>query len=319
MLDIDEIPAESVQLGLTGLYVSPLGLGTWAWGDRLIWQYGKGYGEEDLAGAFRAALAEGVNFVDTAEVYGQGRSERFLGQFVKRTQRRLVSIATKFAPLPNRVRPGSVPAALRRSLERLQTDRVDLYQIHWPWSLVGVETWVSGLADTFDQGLTQAVGVSNYGLVATRRANAVLAARGIPLASNQVRYSLLDRKIERNGVLAFCQDQSITVIAYSPLAQGLLTGKYSVENPPPGMRRRQFSRKYLARIAPLMAVLHEIAGAHGKTPAQVALNWVICKGTLPIPGAKTAKQAADNAGALGWRLDSGEVAALDEASALAIA
>lgn len=319
MLEVNEIPSETpvetIELGRTGLFVSPLGVGTWAWGDRFTWQFGQGYGEQDLIEAFRVTLAAGINLFDTAEIYGQGQSERYLGEYVSQIPRHLVTIATKFAPLPQRLRREDVVKALRGSLERLQMDHVDLYQIHWPWSIVRVETWGSGLVDAVEQGLTRTVGVSNYNLDQTRRAFAVLSARGIPLASNQVRYSLLDRKVELSGLLNFCRERGITLIAYSPLAQGLLTGKYSAENPPSGMRRRQFSRRYLARITPLMAVLRDVAGAHDKTPGQVALNWCICKGTLPIPGAKTAKQASENAGALGWRLDASEVTALDEASA----
>ena len=126
-------------------------------------------------------------------------------------------------------------------------------------------------------------------------------------------YSLLQRGPERSGLLAACRDLGVTLIAYSPLGQGLLTGKYTAEHPPPGARRRRARR--LDRIEPLIGLLRQIGEAHGgKTPAQVALNWAICKGTVPIPGAKNARQAGDNAGALGWRLADDEVAALDAAS-----
>jgi aryl-alcohol dehydrogenase-like predicted oxidoreductase len=147
------------------------------------------------------------------------------------------------------------------------------------------------------------------------RAHEVLAKRGVPLASNQVEYSLLNRKVERNGVLGRCHELGATVIAYSPLAKGALTGKYTPEHPPSGLRRRMFSRERLASIQPLIGLLREIGTAHGgKTPAQVSLNWLLCKAVVPIPGAKNGRQAAENAAALGWRLSAAEVAALDQAS-----
>ncbi len=145
-------------------------------------------------------------------------------------------------------------------------------------------------------------------------AAAVLAARGVPLASNQVEYSLLERRIERNGVLDACRERGISIIAYSPLAKGMLTGKYTADNPPPGGRARMYNRAYLERMTPLLQTLRGIGEAHGKTPAQVSLNWLLCQGAIPIPGAKNARQATDNAGALGWRLDAGEVEELSRVS-----
>jgi len=148
-----------------------------------------------------------------------------------------------------------------------------------------------------------------------RRAHDVLAKRGIPLASNQVEYSLLHRQPERNGVLAACRDLRVALIAYSPVAKGILTGKYTPQNPPPGVRGRQWNFKPLAHIQPLIARLREVGEAHGgKTPAQVALNWLIQKGALPIPGVKNARQVQDNLGALGWSLTPDEVELLDQAS-----
>jgi aryl-alcohol dehydrogenase-like predicted oxidoreductase len=147
------------------------------------------------------------------------------------------------------------------------------------------------------------------------RAHAALARRGVPLASNQVEYSLLDRKPETSGLVSVCRDLSVTIIAYSPIAKGVLTGKYTPDNIPPGMRSRIYNQKYLAKIQPLIGVLKEIGQTHGnKTPSQVALNWLICKGAVPIPGAKNLRQVQENFGALGWRLTDEEVAKLDEMS-----
>ena len=311
---------ETVPLGKTDLRVSPLGLGVWQWGDTMMWGYGKGYGEADLRPVFDATLDAGINFIDTAEMYGRGRSETLLGQFVQQAgvRDRLV-IATKFAPLPWRLSPNRLIQALRNSLNRLGLSRVDLYQIHFPFSPIPVEIWMEALAKAVEAGLTRAVGVSNYSPSQTMRAHAALARYGIPLASNQVEYSLLDRKPETSGLVKVCRDLGVTLIAYSPIAKGMLTGKYTPDNVPPGMRGRMYNRQYLGKIQPLIGLLNEIGQAHGvansaKTPSQVSLNWLICKGAVPIPGAKNLGQAQENLGALGWRLTDEEVARLDEAS-----
>ena len=307
-------PKERVTLGKTDLRVSPLGLGTWAWGDRIMWGYGNGYRDSDLEAAYRATVDADINFLDTAELYGFGQSEKLLARFTQ-ADKRPVILASKFMPLPWRLRKGQLISALRGSLKRLNASKLDLYQIHWPSPPVAVETWAEGLADTVEAGLTRAVGVSNYNADQMRRAHGVLAKRAIPLASNQVEYSLLDRSPERNGVFDACRELGITLIAYSPLAMGMLTGKYTPDNPPPFPRRRQYNGAYLARIQPLIGLMKQIGEAHGgKSPAQVALNWVICKGAIPIPGAKTVSQAQHNVGALGWRLTDAEVMALDDAS-----
>src|SRR5512139_3680445 len=305
-----------ISLGKTDLRVTPLGLGIWQWGDTMTWEYGKDYGDADLKQIYEATLAAGINFIDTAEVYGQGRSERVVGQFMAETQTRdQVVLATKFAPLPWRLSSGRLLHALRESLNRLGLSQVDLYQIHWPYTPVSVETWMEAMADAVEAGLTRAVGVSNFSPGQTIRAQAALARRGVPLASNQVEYSLLVRTPETSGLVKVCRDLGVTIIAYSPIAKGALTGKYTPDHRPSGMIRRKYTRSYLARIQPLIDVLKEIGQAHGgKTPSQVSLNWLMCQGAVPIPGAKNLRQAQENFGALGWRLTDEEVARLDEAS-----
>ncbi len=302
-----------------------MGVGTWQWGDTLVWQYGRGYAAGEVRAAFDAARAAGLTFFDSAEVYGFGRSERFLGEFTRSDAPGgglgTVRVATKFAPLPWRLTAGSVVRALRGSLRRLGLPAVDLYQIHWPLPLVRIETMMNGLADAVQAGLARAVGVSNYSLEQMERAHAALAKRGVALASNQVHYSLLNRQVERAGLLARSAALGVTVIAYSPLEMGLLTGKYMAEKPPSGSRAGRYSRDYLARIQPFIERLRQLGAAHRgpegeRTSAQVALNWTMCKGALPIPGAKNAQQAQQNAGALGWRLTADEVAELDQASQL---
>jgi aryl-alcohol dehydrogenase-like predicted oxidoreductase len=173
---------------------------------------------------------------------------------------------------------------------------------------------MDGLADACQAGLVRAVGVSNYNVEQTRRAQAALARRGVPLATNQVQYSLLHRDPERSGLAQVCRELGVTLIAYSPIAKGMLSGKYTPDHLPQGMVRRQYTREYLARIQPLIAALREIGQAHGgKTPSQVSLNWLMCKGAIPIPGAKNVRQLQENIGALGWSLDEHEVAALEAA------
>ena len=174
---------------------------------------------------------------------------------------------------------------------------------------------MDAMAEAAKSGLTRAVGVSNYSAEQTRRAHERLAKHGVTLASNQIQHSLLHRRPERNGTIAACHELAVTVIAYSPIAKGVLSGKYTPENVPPGLRGRMYNREYLAKVQPLIGLMKEIGQAHGaKTPTQVALNWLICKGAVPIPGAKNARQAQDNAGGMGWRMSEAEVRALDEAS-----
>ncbi len=295
------------------LHATEIGVGAWAWGDRIIWNYGGSYTDEDVRGAFDISLEKGVRLVDTAEVYGRGHSERLIGEFLKTTEAPVL-LATKFMPYPWRIRKQALLRALRRSLERLDVEAIDLYQIHWPIPPISIETWMNELALAVKEGLTRTVGVSNYSQSQMLQAYSALARHEIPLASNQVEYHLLNRRAEKSGLLARCQELDIRLIAYSPLGMGLLTGKYTADSPPPGMRGRRFSR-ILPKLPPLMKLMTQIGQDQGgKTNAQVALNWLICKGTMPIPGAKNAKQAEANAGALGWRLTDDQVAALDEAS-----
>lgn len=295
------------------LHAIEMGLGAWQWGDQMFWQYGHGYGNAEVHQAFLASLNEGIRFIDTAEIYGNGRSERLLGQFLKETDQPVL-IATKFLPFPWRFGKNSLVRALKGSLARLGVESVDLYQIHSPTPLMSVDTMMEGLAECVKSGLTRTVGVSNFSQSQMVAAYSALARHTIPLASNQVHYSLLTRTVEKNGTLARCKELGIRLIAYSPIEMGLLAGKYNVHTPPPGARGRMYAG-LLPKIGPLLKLMTEIGQDHGgKSNVQVALNWVICKGALPIPGAKNADQAQENAGALGWRLTDEEFARLDEIS-----
>lgn len=295
---------------------APLGVGTWAWGDRSTWGMG-GYdaslNEATIAEAWTTSIEAGVTLFDTAEVYGDGESERIIGRLLaaEPIARARVVIATKFMPSPWKLRVGpALRAAATASLDRLGIERIDLYQIHGPVSLRGHAALADALAAVHDEGLVGAVGVSNYSEREMRSIHRELASRGVPLAANQIECSLLRRRPETSGLLRACAELGVVALAYSPIGQGRLTGKYSAANPPPG--RRTFSAHPMERVDRIVAELARVGDAHdGRTPAQVALRWLIQKGTVPIPGAKNAAQAAQNAGALGWSLDPADVAALD--------
>lgn len=303
---------DRVPLGRSSLRVSRLGIGAMTWGGGKL--YGGSASADDEAEALAASLRGGINFFDTAEVYGGGGSERRLGALTRGAD---VVLATKFFPRPPRT-AGSLPAALAGSLERLGRGSVGLYQIHWPAFWISNARLMDRLADAAQSGQVTAVGVSNYSARQMRAAHAALARRGVCLASNQVDYSLLHRRPEVDGVLDACRELGVTLIAYMPLAMGALTGKYSATTRPPDRLRRMlatFGARRIAAREPVLALLREIGARHGKTPAQVALRWLIEQASvIPIPGAKNGRQAADNAGALTFSLGADEVAALSDAT-----
>jgi aryl-alcohol dehydrogenase-like predicted oxidoreductase len=302
------------------LKVAPLGVGAWAWGTTRLWGYGKEYNRSDVGRAFRTSMAEGVTLVDTAEVYGNGASERIIGEILREGgfEGRPV-IATKFAPLPYRFSAKSLLKAVDKSLERLSIEMIDLYQIHFPNPIFKINSLMDALAETVKAGKVRQVGVSNYGADQMKRAHDRLTSHRVSLASNQVEYSLLQRAPETDGVLEACRDLGVTLIAYSPIAKGLLTGKYGPGGDrPSGLVRRMgraFGEQNLKKIEPVVNILREIGEAHDKQPAQVALNWLITqRNTFPIPGAKNEHQARQNAGALGWEMAGEEAEKLELAT-----
>lgn len=304
------------RIGLSDLEIAPIGVGTWQWGDRRYWGYGESYGEDDLESAFHAALEARLNFFDTAEIYGGGESERLLGRRLALAGGKVV-VASKYMPSPNRFTGRALERAVDASLERLGVDRIDLYQIHWPFSIVSHRPLMRALAGAVEAGKVRWVGVSNYGARRLQRAHSTLAEFGVELVSNQVKYSLVDRSPEINGVLQACRELDVTLIAYSPLGQGLLSGKYDESSQISGWRGRSpgFSKARRSALRPLLDELREIATARERTPAQVALNWLIRRpGIVAIPGAKNAEQVVQNAAALGWSLTEAEAARLDAAS-----
>ena len=290
--------SQTRHLGASGIEVASIGVGTWQWGDKRYWAYGRTHSQDDVRAAFVAAREAGCTFFDTAEIYGRGESERILGPLAANSRGTLV--ATKYLPSPWRWRARSVDEAIDRSLSRLGVGSIDLYQLHWPFGFVPQQRLADGLARAVRDRRIRAVGVSNYTARRLRRMHTRLADLGVPLASNQVEYSLLRRLPEVNGVLEACRELNMTLIAYSPLAQGMLTGNYHF-NSRPGDGRRwvpRFRDSGLQSSAPIVDTLIAIAKRHDCQPAQVALAWLLRNPiVLPIPGVKNAAQARTNAGA----------------------
>ncbi len=310
--------ADGDQVRFAGLdkAFAPIGVGCWAWGDKSTWGMG-GYDstltEATIAEAWEASVEAGVTLFDTAEVYGGGESERIIGRLLASSgvDRDRLVLATKFMPSPWKLGvKAALRSALEGSLDRLGVDRVDLYQIHGPISLRSHRALADALAAVVQDGLASAVGVSNYSEREMTAIHGELAQRGVALASNQIEYSILRGRPENVGLIAACRRLGVVPLAYSPIAQGRLTGKYSAANPPPG--RRNFSSHPMERIDPVVDELRAIGDRHdGRTPSQVALRWLVQKGAVPIPGAKNAKQARENAGGLGWALTPEEMAGID--------
>jgi aryl-alcohol dehydrogenase-like predicted oxidoreductase len=295
------------------LFTHQIGVGTWSWGDKLFWGFEKEYGVEDAHAVFNECMNLHMTFIDTAESYGSGESERLIGVFHK-DSKKPIYLATKFIPYPWRLSRINLRNALLKSLKRLGCSKVDLYQIHWSYPIIPINVWVEEIAKLQQNGLIGSIGVSNFNLAQTENAIITLKKFGLKLAAIQVEYNLLNRSIEMDGLLSLGIQEGIRVIAYSPLCQGLLTGKYSQENPPTGIRGMRYHNQ-LRTMSPLISLLRKLAEQYGgKSPAAVALNWTICKRTLPIPGAKTVQQLRQNAGALGWMLSDDDIAQLDEVS-----
>ncbi|MBE9238630.1 aldo/keto reductase [Anabaena aphanizomenioides LEGE 00250] len=301
-----------------------MGCGTWAWGNQLLWGYNESM-DDQLQQVFNLCVSNGVTLFDTGDSYGtgrlNGRSESLLGKFSKEYQglnQDHICIATKLAAYPWRWTRKSIISACHASAKRLGKN-VDLVQMHWstanyaPWQEVGL---LDGLADLYAQDLVKGVGLSNYGTKRLLWVHKRFQERGIPIKTLQVQYSLLSTyPVTELGLKDVCDDLGIKLIAYSPLALGLLTGKFSENGKFPKGARGFLFKQILPGIQGVLGTLREIATQRNKTMSQVAINWCICKGAIPIPGAKNLEQAQQNIGTLGWLLSDGEVAELDSAAA----
>jgi aryl-alcohol dehydrogenase-like predicted oxidoreductase len=310
------------RLGRTDIEITSIGLGTWQLSE------GRGFSkyfwpvlsQDVVDGIIKAAVDGGINWFDTAEIYGNGRSEKDLSAALVKAgiDNGEVIIATKWWPVFRTAR--SIGATIDVRLKCLSPFSIDLYQIHNPYSFASVEAQMNAMADLVEAGKIRAVGVSNFSAKMMRKAHDVLTRRGIPLASNQVRYNILGRGPETNGVLETAKELGITIICYSPLEFGLLTGKFHRD--PELLQSRPFARRKIMaqRIEssmPIIKVLENIAEAHGATVSQVALSWLVnFNGDMivAIPGASKPKHAEESAGAMKIALSSEEVERIDHIS-----
>ena len=283
--------------------VSEIGFGCWQ-----ISEDWASTNDENILNAIRRVRELGVNLIDTAEAYGEGHSETVLARAIKEFGRDSFTIATKVAPPHQRY--DDLLKACDASIKRLGVKEIDLYQIHWhdPWEQVPLKSTMKALEKLYTDGKIKAIGVSNFSARDMEEARSYLSKTDV--ISNQVRYNLLQREIE-DGIIPYCRKNNITILAWSPLAQGALTGRYRTENRPKDPARigsRLFSEHNMREIDRLLKLLSTIANQHDKTVVQVVLNWLIKDPLIiPIPGATSMKQAEENVGATGWRLTGQEL------------
>jgi aryl-alcohol dehydrogenase-like predicted oxidoreductase len=313
------------RLGKTDIEITPVGLGCWQFsqGVGMMGNFWGVVGNESILGAVNAALKGGINWFDTAEAYGRGRSEQNLSATLSKlgVKPGSVVVATKWMPFARTAR--SIGATIDTRISCLKPYPIDLYQIHQPASFSPIPVQMAEMAKLLQAGKIRSIGVSNFNARQMEQAHTALARQNIVLASNQVRFSLLDRSIEGSGVMDAAKRLGITIIAYSPLAQGMLTGRFHED--PSSLRNVSTGRKIvggvrssrLAVTAPLIEELRLVARAHGVTPGQVALSWAVSfhgNTVVAIPGASRPAQAEQSAGAMDVNLSTKELARLDELS-----
>ncbi len=310
------------ELGTTGLEVSPIGLGVmqFAGGQGMFRVMFPEVAARDMVEIVQTAFEGGINWFDTAELYGQGRSESALSESLLEAgvKPEEIRIATKWSPLFRTAR--NIPKTIQQRLDYLDPYGIDLYQIHHPRSFSPIEAQMNAMADLVEAGKIRSVGVSNFNQDQIRRAAEALEKRGLSLASNQVQYSLLHRKIESSGLLNTALELGITIIAWSPLASGLLTGKFhrdpEVLARIPAVRRRQLARQ-IEKSRKVIDTLEKISERHQAEPGQIALSWVIQgKGdrVVAIPGASRVNHARESVEAMQIKLDPAEIDDLNKVS-----
>lgn len=290
-----------------------IALGAWSWGagaaggDQV---FGNHLSEEELKPVFDKAMECGLNLWDTAAVYGEGSSERILGNFVKEVPREDVIISTKFTPQIASGSPDAMQEMIDGSKARLHTDVMDIYWIHNPFD---VEKWTPGLIPLAKSGQIKKIGISNHNLAQIKRANEILGAEGLKVSAVQNHYSLLHRSSERAGILEYCKENDITFYAYMVLEQGALTGKYTEANPfPAGTGRGDSYNPHLKELTALINELEIIGTRFDASPAQVATAWAIAKGTLPIIGVTKVSQVEEALAASQIKLTEEEIIRLEK-------
>lgn len=312
------------RLGRSDLNVSPVGLGCWQFSQRRgLNKYWPKLSPAEIEGIIAASLDGGVNWFDTAEAYGGGESEKELSRVLQKAGRKPgeLIIATKWMPVLRTA--ANISRTIDARLVCLAPYPIDLYQIHNPASFSSTRAQMEAMAGLVASGKIRNIGVSNFGAARMREAHRILADKGLPLAANQVLYSLINRKIEKNGVLDAARELGISIIAYSPLAQGVLSGRF--HDDPARLRDISGPRKYrgfyrrgaLENTRPVIAALKEIGDRHQATPAQVALNWLFSfhgDAVVVIPGATKIAQAVSNVGAMAFVLTRDELDHLDRVS-----
>lgn len=313
-------------LGRTDMIVTPIGLG--------CWQFSK---QRNLAGRFwptlennlidrivALSLEGGINWFDTAEIYGNGASERALSGSLNDAGKKPgeVLIATKWWPAFRFA--SNIKKTIGERITALSPYAIDLYQVHQPWSFSGEKSEMEAMSELLGMKLIKYIGVSNFSAQKMRSAWETLDKKGIPLASNQVQYSLLNRKIESNGIMETAKKLGISIIAYSPLAQGLVTGKFH-DNPELlnniGFRKYnpQFKREGLEKSLPLVKLVRDLSAKYNVTTSQIALNWLIHFNgdtVVAIPGATKEIHVKENTGAMSFRLSDEDMERLDKASSM---
>jgi|WetSurSiteA1Bulk_404760.scaffolds.fasta_scaffold00063_4 aryl-alcohol dehydrogenase-like predicted oxidoreductase len=311
-------------LGRNGILVTPVGLGCWQFSkqNNLAGKFWPNLDDDLINRIVSLSLEGGINWFDTAEVYGMGASEEALSRALQAAGKKPgeVVIATKWWPMFRFA--SSIQRTIDKRINALAPYPVDLYQVHQPFSFSNERSEMAGMAELFNRRLIRSVGVSNFSARQMKNAWKALDKMGIPLASNQVQYNLLNRKIESNGVMEQAKELGMTIIAYSPLAQGLLSGKFHDD---PELIRNIGFRKYSAmfrpegieKSRPVICLLKELALRHKVTPAQVALNWLLHfhgDMVVAIPGATREFHVTENAGALAFKLSDEDMERLDKAS-----
>lgn len=319
LLPEDFVPNKDTRITLRGakgdIKVPIMNIGAWSWGDKATFHW-KPDQLPSVVDAWSIMRKNGVNWIDTAQAYGDGESERICSQLFEGLPRDEFIIQTKWYVVPNMTNllSGShAPAKmLKKSLERLRLAYVDVYLVHGPIHPQFFSQVAKGMAECVEKGMTKVVGCANYSEDDMIKLSDELAKFNIPLATNQCEFNILRRYPETHGLIKACRDRGIVFQSYSSLAQGRLTGKYTVQNPPPDTYR--FSKYDMKVIEPTQTVLREIAKAKGKAMSAVALNYNIIKGAVPTVGMRSPQQAEDNIGALGWRLTDEEVKRIDAVS-----